>query len=316
MTLWLVAGLGLGAMGALLGALAGQAVGTLFIFAAAADRPSLARPGRWILELLRHGLPLVPSFFLVFLLQQWVRWPLGWHHGLDAVGIYSVGAGLGAALGVLTGAFIAAWTPFALSHAQRQDEAVEVLGNATLYYVAGFGFLAVLFFLFSVPLVQLFARPAFEDAAAVVGMAAAAQFFSALFLMLLPPLYFAKRVGDVFVTQAIATVAMFLLADALIPRFGVSGAGAAMMLGFVVLVLVQWIALRSLPLLRIRYDYARAGWLLAVFLIVSTLSFSIDYSNPALGLAWAGAAATATALVVFLRICPLPDMLRAWKGAP
>jgi uncharacterized membrane protein len=146
----------------------------------------------------------------------------------------------------------------------------------------------------------------------MVGMSAATQFFSALFLMLLPSLYFAKRVGNVFITQSIATVVMFLLADALIPRFGIPGAGAVTMLGFAVLVVVQWIALRAVPVLRIRYDYARAGWLLAVFLIVSTLSFSIDFSIPAMGLAWAGTAATA--LVVSLWICPLSDVLRAWKG--
>lgn len=312
-TLWLVAGLRLGAVGALVGALAGQAVGTLFIFIAAARKPSLTDLGRWVGELLRHGLPLVPSFFLVFLLQQWVRWPLGWHHGLEAVGIYSVGASIGAALSVLSTAFLAAWTPFALSHANRQPEAQEVLGSATLYYIAGFGFLGMLFFLFAVPLVQIFAQPPFLGAAAVVGMSAAAHFFSALFLMLLPPLYFAKRVGTVLFTQAIATVAMFLLADALVPQFGVTGAGVVTMLGFAILVVVQWIALRAMPVLRIRYDFRRAGLLMAVFMAMALVSYSIDFSRPAPGIASAAAVAVLAALLV-MRICRLQDLFRAWKG--
>jgi O-antigen/teichoic acid export membrane protein len=311
-TLWLVAELRLGATGALLGALAGQAVGTLFMFLAAAKNPSLTSPGRWVGELLRHGLPLVPSFFLVFLLQQWARWPLGWHHGLDAVGIYSVGASLGAALSVLSGAFLAAWTPFALSYADRQPEAAEVLGNATLYYIAGFGFLCLLFFLFAVPLVQLFAQPAFAGAASVVGLSAAAHFFSALFLMLLPPLYFAKRVGSVLLTQAIATVAMLLLADAMIPRFGVVGAGAVTMAGFAILVVVQWIALRAMPVLRIRYDFRRAGLMMAVLMAAATLSYRIDFSTLAPGIVSASAISILAAVLI-LRICGLRDLVRAGK---
>jgi O-antigen/teichoic acid export membrane protein len=313
-SLWLVVGREEGAMGVLVGSLVGQTTGTLLLFATAAGKPSVKHILRWARELLRHGLPFIPSFFFLFLLQNWVRWPLEWHHGLDAVGIYSVGSGLGSALGILTAAFISAWTPFALSHADRQAEAVEVLGRVTFYYVAGFGFLTCLFFLYATPIVQIFAQTAFHSASEVVGLSAVGQFLSSLFLMLLPPLYFAKRVGNVVATQAVATAIVFFLGEILVPSFGIRGAAATVVLGFSVLVVVQWIALQRMPVLRIRYDYQRAGLLFVVFGVVAALSFRISFADMGLGFTLAGGTTLVTAAIVFLRICRLQEALRAWRG--
>jgi len=313
-SLWLVVGREKGAMGALIGSLVGQTSTTLLLFAAAADELSVKDIVRWARELLRQGLPFIPSFFFLFLVQNWVRWPLEWHHGLDAVGIYSVGSSIGSALGILTGAFISAWTPYALSHADRQVEAVQVLGRATLYYVAGFGFLTTLFFLYATPVVQIFTQPAFHSATGVVGLSAVAQFLSALFLMLLPPLYFAKRVDNVLVSQAVASGIVFLLAAILVPSFGIAGAATTVVLGFSALVVVQWACLQRMPVLRIHYDYWRAGLLCLVFSAVAALSFLISFVDPVRGFALAGAAALVTAAIVFLGICRVPDVLRTWRS--
>jgi O-antigen/teichoic acid export membrane protein len=313
-SLWLVVGNEKGAMGALIGSLVGQAVTTLLLFSAAADEPSVKGILRWSRELLHQGLPFIPSFFFLFLVQNWVRWPLEWHHGLDTVGIYSVGSSIGSGLGIFTGAFISAWTPYALSHADRQAEAVRLLGRITLYYVAGFGFLTCLFFLYATPVVQIFAKPAFYGAHEVVGLSALAQFLSALFLMLLPPLYFAKRVDNVLVSQAVATGIVFLLGAILVPSFGIMGAAITVVLGFSALVVVQWACLQYMPVLRIHYDYRRAGLLFLVFSAVAALSFIISFVDPMRGFALAGVAALATAGIVFLGICRVPDVLKAWRS--
>lgn len=312
-TLWFLVKMKLGALGALSGNLVGQLVGTLLLFIVASSNPSTKDIGRWIRALLRHGVPMIPGFFFLFLMQQWVRWPLEWYHGLDAVGIYSVGSSLGSAISILTGAFISAWTPFALSHADRQNEAAHLLGRVTLYFVAGFGFVTGLFFLFAEPLVRIFTQPAFYGASQVVGLSAAAQFFSALFLMLLPPLYFAQRADNVVATQAVATGIMFLLAEFLVPRFGVSGAAFTVLLGFISLVIVQWTTLRMLPVLRIHYDYQKIGLLFALLLGVGVLSFEISFSDPLFGLALAGTVTVAMALIIIFGVCTKGDFVRQWK---
>ena len=248
------------------------------------------------------------------IMQNWVRWPLEWHYGLDTVGIYSVGSSIGSALGILTGAFISAWTPYALSHADRQAEAVQVLGRITLYYVAGFGFLTCLFFLYATPVVQIFAKPAFHGATGVVGLSALAQFLSTLFLMLLPPLYFAQRVGNVLVSQGVATIIVFLLASILVPSFGITGAAITVVLSYSALVAVQWACLQYMPVLRIHYDYRRAGLLFLVFSSVAALSFIISFAEPVRGFALAGVAALVTAAIVFRGICRMPDVWRVWQS--
>ena len=296
LSLWLVVGLRMGALGALAGSLAGQCALASVAFALGAGRPLVQGLGPHVRELLRHGIPMIPSFFLLFVLQYGVRWPLEWYHGLDSVGIYSVGASLGGSLGVFTAAFASAWTPFALGQADRQFAADHAFGRITLYYVAGFGFATSLFFLFAEPLVRLFAHPAFEGGAAAVGFSATGQFFLTLFLLLLPPLYFAKRVQNVVLTQFAAVLVACILALWLVPRHAAAGAAATVALSAFALVVIQWAALRVLPVLQVRYDYARGALLLAIFAGVGWCSFHIRFTEPLAGFVQALGVAVAAAI--------------------
>jgi O-antigen/teichoic acid export membrane protein len=307
MSLWLVIGMKLGAIGALAGAFSGHLATLLVAVALAGTLPAAAPRGRHLRELLRHGVPMVPSFLLLFLLQQGVRWPLGWQHGLDAVGIYSVGASFGGAMALLTAAFANAWTPFALGYAQRTDEAPRALGQVSFYYVAAFGLLTCLFFLFAVPLVLFFANETYRGAAGVVGLSAASHFFLGLFGVLLPPLYFAKRVGNVVVTQLGAAVVACVLAWWLIPPYGVLGAGATVALAALALVVLQWAALRLLPVVRISYDYGRIGALVAVFACVGWLSFGIRYTDLLTGAFQAAGLALVAGIAVYMLTPRLPE---------
>jgi len=301
-SLWLVVAERLGAVGALAGALAGQAVGALAAFVLAAGKPVTRGFAASARELLRNGLPLVPSFFLLFVMQHGVRWVLQWYQGLDALGVYSVGASLGAAMGVLTAAFGSAWTPFALGHAERQDAAPEVLGRVTLYYVAVFGFVTCLFFLFAEPVVALLTHGDFHGAAGAVGLSAASQFLLTLFLLLLPPLYFARRVQNVVLTQSIAVLASCALAFWLVPRYGVVGAAASVTLSCLTLVIVQWLALRALPVLRIRYDYRAAA---VVFAVCGAIGWASFYARPPEPAWLALLASSMIAATLFLRVCKM-----------
>lgn len=315
-SLWFVVRLDQGAMGVLAGGFVGQIVGTILLLLVAADKPPVSRNLRFVGRLIYHGLPFIPSFGFVFMLQNWVRWPLEWYHGLDHVGIYSVGTNIGAVLGLFVNAFLSAWTPFALSYASREDEAAAILGRITLYYVAGFGFLTCLFFLYAAPVVQMFAQPMFYRAAEVVGLSAVGQFLSGLFMMMLPPLYFAKRVQSVVVTQAIATAVLICCGELLVPRFGIQGAALSVVVGFSVLVVSQWVALKWMPVVKIQYDYRRAGFLLLLFGTVALISFKISFATLGLGLLLAAGVTTIAGAIVFLQICRMEDILHTLKRTP
>jgi O-antigen/teichoic acid export membrane protein len=185
-----------------------------------------------------HGIPMLPSFLLLFVIQSGVRWPLEWSHGVNAVGLYSVGASFGSTLTLFTSGFVAAWTPWAMRHGERWEEGRHLVATRFTQYLIGGGFLVLLFFCVSQPALRILTPPSYFDAWMVVGLAAAANFLTSLFSLLLPPVYMAKKVFLVLVSQAVAALVtaggIYMLQD-----FGILGAALAVFIGSLTLVVIQ-----------------------------------------------------------------------------
>lgn len=231
----------LGAMGILLGNLLGQVVVWLLLLVTR-QKAGVESNGRLDFVIARdlviHGIPMLPSFLLLFVIQSGVRWPLEWSHGVNAVGLYSVGASFGATLTLLTSGFVAAWTPWAMRHGERWEEGRHLVATRFTQYLIGGGFLVLLFFCVSQPALRILTPPSYFDAWMVVGLAAAANFLTSLFSLLLPPVYMAKKVFLVLVSQAIAALVtaggIYMLLD-----FGILGAALAVFIGSLTLVVIQ-----------------------------------------------------------------------------
>ncbi|HEY5603516.1 MAG TPA: oligosaccharide flippase family protein [Gammaproteobacteria bacterium] len=226
-----------------------------------------------IQKLLNHGIPMIPSFLFLFIMQNGVRYPLEWFHGLDAVGVFTVGASFGLVLGVFTNAFISAWTPFALSYSNKQVEASNLLGRVTYYYMVIFGFCVVLFFLFAKPAVMLFTTAQFHDAYQVVGFVAASQYLNALFLMLLPPIYFSEDVKVVTRIQFLSTLLTIAMFTLLIPKAGIIGAAFSVFFASMFMVVIQYLWVRKEKYLRINYELKKMLKLLSIIVCLSSASF-------------------------------------------
>lgn len=257
--LLLVAGLGRGLAGVLEAQLASQ-----FLLLSLSARQNLMagapRTDRTAIRgLLRHGLPLVPSFFFLIILQQGNQFLLKELRGLADLGVYVVGYNLGVAMSLLVSGFTTAWLPFFLSFSQNPAAGHEQLKRAMTYYVIGFGCLTLLFFAWARPVVALLAASAFEQAHVVVGYSAAGFFLGGVFSVLLPPLYYAKRVWAVTVIQGVGAIVASCLQVALIMRFGVLGAGIGLASGFLIvcLLLAGWLRLFRETYLRVRYEWTR-----------------------------------------------------------
>jgi O-antigen/teichoic acid export membrane protein len=225
-------------------------------------------------ELIRLGLPLVPAFAFLLVVQHGNRFLLERLNGLDALGIYTVGFNLGLALSLLVGAFQSAWLPFAMSFAERQDEARSVFGRVLTYYAIAGGALTVLFFVGARPAVLLLTQPNFHDAYQVVGFSAATQFFIGAFSIFLPGVYFARKVQYVTFVQAVTAIAAILLNLLLIPQMGVPGAGLALALGAFMLPMLQhgWNMHHRSIRLRVHYEWRRVGTVLAVYSSIGALT--------------------------------------------
>ena len=248
-----------GVKGMVIGQLAGNIV-TFFAFlliGLKATKPAV--DFIMVKELLRLGLPLVPSFALLFILMHANKFILESQLGLDAVGIYSIGFNLGMAIGIVTNGVATAWYPFFMSYINRQSEAREIFARIFTYYFIGAGFLCLLFFLAAKPAVMLLTTDAFHDAYAVVGFVAMAFFFQTLFSLLTPGLYFNREVRYVTLLQFLAVLFSLPINYVLIAKMGVIGAAIGLAIGncLMAVILYCWNVINRSRYLIILYEWKR-----------------------------------------------------------
>ena len=234
-------------------------------------------------ELLRLGIPMVPSFAALYVLNHGNRFALQWFESLQEVGVFSIGYALGAAMLVAVQAFTSAWTPYFMSFKDRQDEGAVLFSKVMTYYVFAFGCLTFCFFAFARPLVLLLTQPAFYAAFQVVGLVALGQFIQGCFAILLPPVYFAKDVKFQTMVQTLAAIASIGLGIVLVQAFGLIGAGLAFAGGFFLATMGQylWNRHRGTQYLVVRYERRKVllfGLLFSV--LAGSLVLPRDWSLP------------------------------------
>jgi O-antigen/teichoic acid export membrane protein len=280
LTVWRVAGLRRGVAGVLEADVLGQGL-TCVLFGIATIG---ATPGRFnrrqARELIALGLPLIPAFGALFVLQHGSRYLLQWWRGPGEVGVYTVGVNLGSAVGLFVSGFQSAWMPYFMAYRERLAEARAVFGKICTYYVYAVGTVSLLLYLFAKPAVMILAAPAYQGAAAVVGLAGTAQFLSGLFLVLLPGIYFAKEVRYLGLVQAAAAATCVVLNIVLLPVLGYLGSAIAVALSYVALNLFQYGWGRRRGYLSVEYERGRLG----AFAITYVLAALVTVVPRSLGL--------------------------------
>jgi O-antigen/teichoic acid export membrane protein len=268
----LVVGSGRGVRGWVEADLAGKAL-TLALFALPVIVSARPRFDRAVAgHLVRLGLPMVPSFAFVFVLQQGNKYILQLLSGLAVLGVYNVGFNLGmAALGMPVAAFQRAWMPHFMAYIDRREEARTAFGRIMTWYVFGFGTLSLLAFIVARPLVMLMTQPGFHGAYQSLGLAAAAQFIFGAFLVLLPGPYFARDVKALAVTQAAAALVAIAVSALLILRLGLLGAGLGLVAGAAAQALLQVRRNRRKGYLAVDYDGPAMLRFAGLYLIVAAL---------------------------------------------
>ena len=161
---------------------------------------------RYSINLLKHGIPLIPSFFLLFALQNGVRFLLDLKTNPEVVGVFSIGANIGTAVSVVTSAVVMAWTPWALEQGKDWERSRYRLSFRFNQYFA-LGMVGVcIVFVAAKPLLYIIVSPAFYSAWKVVGLYAASTFLISLFSLMLTGLYLSKKIYLVIIPQFFAAV--------------------------------------------------------------------------------------------------------------
>lgn len=214
-------------------------------------RPSL------VPSLLRNGIPLVPSYLFIFLIEQSGKYMLQFYSTLEDVGIYNIGYNIGRMMQLFVGAFQTAWYAFFQSFIGKHDDEKKVFSDVFLYYSYVFGALVVCFFLFARPIVLIMTHQSFFEAYKVVGVFSLAYFMVGIFSNLLPGLYYKKKIYFVNISQAVAMITVVVLNVFLIKAFGFVGSAIAVLGGCTIMCIVQFAINKFKKIWMPRYDWRR-----------------------------------------------------------
>jgi O-antigen/teichoic acid export membrane protein len=271
-----------GVQGMLEGRLIAQAIGLVLYVLPVVPKLKFRFSQSLVKELLRMGVPLIPAFASLFVLQQMNKYILQRFDGLEAVGIYTVGYNLGFVMNLFVSGFTNAWYPYFMSFADKHAEARVLFGRILTYYIFGFGALSLLFYLFAKPVVMVMTQPAFHQAYKVVGLSATAQFLMGVFSLILPGMYFMKEVKYQSIVQSTAAFIVFGLNLLLIPWLGFLGAAIALALGHLVMVVLQlaWNLARKHVYLKVQYEWNRVAKFMLIY--IGYLVFALWERNSSL----------------------------------
>ncbi len=315
-TLWLVLGLHLGAVGGLLGQLASGVVVIAVTLALLARRrppgfdPELAEEG------LRFGLPLVPHSIAGWVLNLSDRWVIGLTIGLSvaatqtAIGIYSLGYQLGQVVAVVAIALNTAWVPFFYIRGEH-ELGPELLREMTTLAIGALAILTAFVGVLAPEVVSVLAPRSWgadaSIAALVTPLVAVACLVQGFYFMAVSPIFLQRRTAVLPIFTLAAGALNVGLNVLLIPRLGIVGAGWSTIAGYGALTIgTLWWAGRGY---RLTFDGLRLGAILLVDALAIVAAQAITPS----GLVRAGLAhfligATAAALIAAI-------VLRPWSRA-
>lgn len=241
-SLYLVVGLHLDVMGALLGTLVGTAIAAtagVWAVRSAFDRRLLTlEVGPVVARMLRLGAPLVPAAAALWVVSFSNTFFVARLLSTGDAGIFRVGAQIASVLSIAVYAFQFAWSPFSLSIAKAPD-AHRVYTRVAMLYTAGSVGAAVLLG-GAAPVVLLLAKGDYAPASSVIGLLALAAVSVGLYYISAMGLSLAQRTGHVGWTNMVAALAGVVLNATLIPLWGILGAAIATLAANVLLVVLLY----------------------------------------------------------------------------
>jgi len=264
----LVAFLDWGVLGMVVAQLAGNLIAFLALFSVSIRTTKPAFSRETLLELLRLGFPMVPSFAFLFIITHSNKYLIEWLIGIKAVGVYAIGFNMGMVLSILTSGIATAWYPFFMSYIERQKEVEVLFGKIFTYYVFCCGTICLLFFFFAKPVVILLTKSPFHDAHQIVGWIALSFMFQGAFNFFLPGFYYLKEIKYVTVIQGIAAVVSLAVNYPLISIIGTTGAAIGIAVSnLIMIILVQfWNTYRKSAYPNILFEWNRVVQFICIFI--------------------------------------------------
>jgi O-antigen/teichoic acid export membrane protein len=273
MTLVLVVGLRMGAVGLLLGNFTGTAMVYVVLVALRRGTIGARRFDTKVLrELLVFSLPLMPANIALWALNLADRIQVQRLAGHAELGTYSVAARVAVPVLVVMGAFQNAWAPFAHElRGQHGDDRAKRTYAAVLSYwavVMGWGLVGIT--MIAPPYINYALPRNTHGAVPVVALLGSGIVLYGGYLVVSIGVTISRRTRMTPLIASIAAAVNLGLNFWFIPRWGIVGAGVTTVIGYALLLLMGWAnAQRSYP---VPYDWRRIGKVAVVAVAFMALS--------------------------------------------
>jgi O-antigen/teichoic acid export membrane protein len=255
-------------------------------------------------ELLRFGLPLIPSGLAGMALQIVDRPIVKALTNNSTLGIYQLNYRLGIAMMLIVGMFDYAWRPFFLTNA-REPNAKSLFSKVFTYFVLIMFvmFLAVSFFVEDLVRVEVFGKhffhPDYWVGVSIVPWILLSYVFNGAYVVFLAGAYLEKKTKFLpFITGlgALVNIGVNFL---LIPSMGIMGAALATLAAYAIMAIAMYIA--SQKFYEVHYEWNKVlGIAFAAF--VAFLGFKLLHPIP---LDLVGAITKIGLLILFVSLLPI-----------
>ena len=244
-------------------------------------------------QLLRLGVPCMPSFLFYWVMSSAQRILITNMIGLGATGVYSVGAKMAAVSQLIYAAFSAGWQYFAFSTMKDSDH-VKLISKVFDYLGGITFFCACVMAAVARPVFGLLFEPRYAEGAWVMPALFLAPLIQMLYQSIATQFMVIKKTGRGLVCLGPGSIVAIGLDFLLIPRIGIRGAAVAALAGFTVALVIMAVLLlrRGLIHVSVRMGISAVAAYAAVFMFTLQLS-------PALYLSVAGCGAVLIGCLYF-----------------
>jgi O-antigen/teichoic acid export membrane protein len=253
-TLVLVVGFDLGAIGLLLGSFGTGTAVVLGLIFYHRRRLSLIPDVPLFRRMMRFGLPTMPAELSLYSLSFVDRIIIARSLGLAEAGLYSIAIKVSQSVNVLVRGFQLAFPPLAYSITD-DDDARNAYSAVVTWFVVVMAGVVTTIWLTAPWIVRIIAAPEFFDAQEAVGPVAAGTALYALYMVLLVVLGRTGRTEFNFPATLAGVASNIGLNLLLVPAWGIVGAGVSLVISYaVVLVLMYAFTQRLFP---VPYEWLR-----------------------------------------------------------
>lgn len=220
-------------------------------------------------EMFKFSLPLVPGYFIFFILNSADRYLLSLFWSPSEVGIYALGYKIGMISTVLISEpFRKIWAPFLFENMDTQGSAM-LFGRIQTYYVFVTLVGGLIVAVNAGPILNVISPSSFHEAAKIVPIIAMAYICWGSNMIFESGIFIKKRMDVKFYIVLISAAINVLCNLTLIPLYGALGAAWAMLAGFLVFPVSSYVV--SQKYYFIQYEFGR----IFRMLLAGVITFSL-----------------------------------------